>query len=226
MLLLAFEEDIVSLALVQVVSCITKHKKEVIKMGKTGCSKGRRKRAAVIIVEEGINRLSSLRLNGFRGGVIVLTKTVISDLMSQNKILSWGRGSHDSIDSRANIKDIVYRINTIVPLEEENWQALKSQLTKYISRVVLPILRNLQREHRLPVDDLRKLREAIIELRARDKMGAHRTIEFDGEKKQLQNHVMSYFERIREAQTRSTRLDAINKLKEVIIYWHDNCYIL
>lgn len=101
----------------------------------------------LIITEDQIEFLSSLRLKDWSGGVLIISTKTRDELLTKYAILRQGKKAHDL--SKLNLSDICLKINNLKPLGKYNLEDIKDELNINSKK----ILENIGKE----LDSLKKI---------------------------------------------------------------------
>jgi hypothetical protein len=95
----------------------------------------------LIITEDQIKHLSSLRLKNWSGGVLIVSTKTRDELLTRYAILRQGKKAHDS--SKLNLSDIYSKINNLNPLGKYNLEDIKDELNANSTKTLADIKKEL-----------------------------------------------------------------------------------
>jgi hypothetical protein len=178
----------------------------------------------LVLAAAQIHRLARLRLNGFGGGVLILSSDAWASLKAEYKILRWGQGSHDICPLPIKIADLLLKATELVPLEPENLIMLQQELKvsdRWMQQRVIPGLKKLQRQRGKAgeAEAIAAIALIIEELRSRTPVTCHVVVEIGGHQAQIQEHFQNLLDKMREAQFDDDT--PIKLLRETFAKWHD-----
>jgi hypothetical protein len=95
----------------------------------------------LIITEDQIKLLSSLRLKNWTGGVLIISSKTRDELLRKYAIFRQGKKAHES--SNLNLPDIYSKLNNLKPLGEYNLEDIKDELNANPIKILQDIRKEL-----------------------------------------------------------------------------------
>lgn len=216
----------VPLAAATVVSTLLGIDKILLPNELTGTEKAKLPKQSVLLLsQEQISQLASLRLLGFGGAVLILSSESFDVLKEKHAILQWGQGSHDVWQFPWTLPGLLTKVTELVSLEPENLKMLQKELKapeQWFQRRVIPCLKKLEKQQKRQKGDLEAIASLVTiieELRALTPVACHVVVEIGGRSAQIQQHFQMLLEEMRQSPSLS---DAqIQLIYQVFLKWRD-----
>ena len=178
------------------------------------------KQSVLIITENQLKYLATLRLYGFAGAVLLLSSSSFPSVKEKHRILRWGEGSHGGCDFLWKLPDLLAKMSELLPLEPENLEMLQKELKaseKWLQRQVKPRLKRLQQSQENFLDELDEIAIIIEQLRDQTRAACHVIVEIEGHSAQIQQHFQQTVGQMRQAQ--KPEKAAIARLQQIFEQW-------
>jgi hypothetical protein len=136
----------------------------------------------LIIGEEQIEILGSLRSNGFAGGVLIISRQNRESLVNKYPILAQGSDGHNYCKLNATLADIVKKVIYLEPLGMRNLQRLQKELTNKPRKVLVEInkkladIENKRKNHQDFSLEIESIRDYIQSICAKTTVICHKQI--------------------------------------------------
>jgi hypothetical protein len=173
----------------------------------------------LVLTDSQMAQLPILRLQGFRGAVLVVSAEPFAILKQKHRILRFGQGSHDTFEAPWLLESLRDRATQLVPLEPENLRLLQNELKEserlYESQI-LPCLERLQKSAASELDT-KKITEIVSRLVATTPLACHEEVTIDDNSEPLLQHLELG---VKELQTPSLRSQGIERLNAGFELWH------
>ncbi|MEM7064351.1 MAG: hypothetical protein AAF572_14445 [Cyanobacteria bacterium P01_B01_bin.77] len=163
--------------------------------------------ALLVLDESQVHDLKQMRLWGFAGAVLVISKEPFHNLKQRHRVLRFGQGSHKSFPAPWNLQDLLQDLEDMIPLAPENLQFLQQELKasqKLCSSHINPALQCLK--HLDSLDGIIKnvieeLEEIVSKIRTDLPVACHATIiiktHHGKEQCQIQEHFHAALKKLR-----------------------------
>jgi hypothetical protein len=218
---LAFKDDSIACCAATVLCTLTGSRKILLPSPSDLLPKESKKRSKAVLGEQHLRFLSSLRLQGFRGAVIVLSPEPFSDLRAQHRILRWGHGSHDACKFPLAIEDLLFRVDKLLPLQAENFRMLQAELKSAPNDLLTRVTKSLVRLQKSAGKDrqaVKSIDEEIQFISEHTPVAFHADVRIGGRNAQLQEHLRLY---LAETRTDWQLEKGIDGLKKTFEAWRD-----
>lgn len=186
-----FESDSVARCAAMALSKATGASRLVLNVG--GLKPTRWSASSIIVLSEtNVRFLTTFRLAGFRGGVLVLSNSRFADLREHYRILRWGQGSHDSCVYPLLLEDLISRSSNLLPLNSENFRMLQAELKTAPNVLVMRMSKAIKRLKASGGNDkeaYESVREAIRLIQRQTPVAYHADVTVNGQHAQLQDHL-------------------------------------
>jgi len=180
----------------------------------------------LVVTKATMVNVPKLRLNGFRGPVLVVASEPFSVLKQQHRVLRFGQGAHTTFGPPWSLVSLPEILNPLIPLEPENLALLQAELyeaKKTYQKSLLPCLERLQSHGRPSPEDMEKLQRLIGKLRVRTPFVCHEVVTISGETAQLQQHLeqaVADLQPVDESAYTSNYSQGLQRLTEAFTVWH------
>lgn len=170
------------------------------------------KNSILILADFQVASLPALRLQGFAGAVLVLSRDSFSNLKRKYRVLRFGQGSHDALTILFTLPDLLVKAQNLVPMELENLRFFQNELKaidKIYQKRILPILTQLEQPALNLEVTTQEISTLIEQMRTETPVACHTVVTINHQPLQIQQH-------LRQA------LDTLQKQGEVnskISYW-------
>ncbi len=156
----------------------------------------------LVLTEDWLKALPELRLQGFKGAVLMPTLEPFTALKRRHRILRSAQGSHEGWESPWSVPDLLTKLEQLFPLEPKNLQLIQQELAVtrgWFERIVLPHLEALERLENDRDSNLAAIERSIADLRARTPAACHEVVVIGQEQRQIQQHFDKHLKQFREA---------------------------
>jgi hypothetical protein len=180
----------------------------------------------LVVTKAAIVNVPQLRLNGFRGPVLVVASEPFSVLKQQHRVLRFGQGAHTTFGPPWSLANLPEILNPLIPLEPENLALLQAELReakKTYQESLLPCLERLQLPGRPLPEDMEQLQTLIGKLRVRTPFVCHEIVTISGETAQLQQHLeqaVAELQPVDELNYKNSYSQGLQRLTEAFTVWH------
>ena len=178
------------------------------------------RQSILIITENQLNDLATLRLHGFAGAVLILSSNSFASVKEKHRLLRSGAGSHDGCDFPWKLAELLGKISELVPLESENLEMLQEELKapeKWLKCEIKPRLKRLQQSQESFLDELEQIALIIKQIRDETRAACHVIVEIEGHTAQIQQHFQQTIEQMRQSQKPEKTM--IARLQQIFEQW-------
>ncbi|MEM9215833.1 MAG: hypothetical protein AAGD25_16010 [Cyanobacteria bacterium P01_F01_bin.150] len=173
------------------------------------------RQSLLILSESQINDLKQLRLWGFSGAVLVVSGESFNVLKKRHRVLRFGQSSHKSFPAPWNLETLLTDLTDVIPLAPENLEFLQqelgasAQLCQSHVEPCLKLLDQINKSGQAKMQDLSKLENAAIEIRAQLPVACHGNLTIktaNGEENlQIQEHFQDALKKLSSEATDQIR---------------------
>ncbi|MEO1396912.1 MAG: hypothetical protein AAFV90_28880 [Cyanobacteria bacterium J06634_5] len=220
--ILTMQSDVLSTATATVLALLLDAELHLIDRTELPASIGLEGPSLLIIAENALDNLSTLRLCGFSGAVVAFSPDSFEQVKQRYPVMRWGQGSHAICLATSTVARLLAQIAKMYPLEPENLAMLQNQLTapvSWLDEKISPLLSALQDSDENRQQHIDELATIIRDLREITPVVYHTIADIDGQPLQIQHHFRDKLDDAMSAQ--SPKRESLALLKQVFEQWRD-----